>query len=52
MANERKKTCDAKALFGIDDPPCSVCVHNACPYYQKAKRDWMDDETDFEDGED
>lgn len=45
---EEIKECNAKALFGIHEAPCSVCVHNACPYYQRAKYDSMDEETDFE----
>lgn len=41
--------CNAKALWGIHEAPCSKCLHNACPYYQRAKRDEMDAEQEWED---
>lgn len=41
--------CSAKAACGIYEPACQECRHNACGYYQQAKRDEMDAEQDWED---
>ena len=49
MSNDKKvKYCDAiELVYGEKVEACETCKHNACEYYCKAKRDLMDEETDY-----
>lgn len=29
--------CNAKAIFGIHEAPCSKCLHNACPNHERVE---------------